>query len=542
MNKKLISIAAIVVAVIAGGLFFANYASTQVEELAKTKLTKAGFTLKDVNYNFFTQTLTLKNVEYPHEKNHFKVINTADEVIVSGISKDNFFADENDLPFICDSIAVKNNKTVFYAYDNEELEATVESFVLDEPQANIKKIKTLYKTKPFSKEYFQSILDIKYKNLSADNIHMHAFKGSTSQATFHIKNFTSSLQDNNKLYAKYDSINTETSPLNVKVGLFEIKDLQLPSAEFLEKLTSIALRLNELESTGAIENDESAIAEYETLSGDIDGLITGFKEIPFSNLAIENVQFDFNEVSKLASNPILLKKLNLAYNKNQDTAKIVSTIQDLALASEPLEGAITPAAYKLLQEKLPQGIIFSGENTRVFNEKTQEFSDKTELSVQDLAKLDMNFSGTCPSLLLTDFPVLTFDDFLYGNLENYMEAYQKIKVGNFGFKFDGNKFLDLIYEFGTLETGLSKDLLKQIAIQNLKEFQAAGASMLIDPENDANSEQIITDINNIVQALLKTLEQTGIFGMDITFDPQVTLYDLLFTDKIPNYMLKVSAE
>lgn len=541
MNKKLISIAAIVIVVIAGGLFFANYASTQVEELAKTKLAKAGFVLKDVNYNFFTQTLTLKNVEYPHEKNHFKVINTADEVIVSGISKDNFFADENDLPFVCDSIAVKNNKTVFYAYDNEELEATVESFVLEDPQANIKKIKTLYKTKPFSKEYFQSILDIKYKNLSADNIHMHAFKGSTSQATFHIKNFTSALQDDNKLYAKYDSISTETSPLNVKVGQMEIRDLQLPSAEFLEKFTALALRINELESTGAIENNESAIAEYETLSGDIDGLITNFKELPFSNFSIDNVEFDINEVPRLASNPILLKKINLAYDNNQDTQKIVFTIQDLALANEPFQGFVTPGAYKLLQEKLPQGIIFSGENTRTFNKKTQEFSDETDISVQDLAKLGMNVSGTCPSLLGTT-PSFSFDDFLYGNLEPYMEVYKDIKVASFGFKFDGNKLLDLIYEFGTLETGIPKEQLKQIAIQNLKEFQSTDPSILLGTDDAADSEKMIADINNIAQALLKTLEQTGIFGMDITFNPQISVYDLLFSDDIPDHTLKVSAE
>lgn len=541
MNKKLISIAAIVIAVIAGGLFFANYASTQVEELAKTKLAKAGFVLKDVNYNFFTQTLTLKNVEYPHEKNHFKVINTADEVIVSGINKDNFFADENDLPFVCDSIAVKNNKTVFYAYDNEELEATVESFVLEDPQANIKKIKTLYKTKPFSKEYFQSILDIKYKNLSADNIHMHAFKGSTSQATFHIKNFTSSLQDDNKLYAKYNSISTETSPLNVKVGQMEIRDLQLPSAEFLEKFTSLALRINELESTGAIENNESAIAEYETLSGDIDGLLTNFKELPFSNFSIDNVEFDINEVPRLASSPILLKKINLAYDNNQDTQKIIFTIQDLALANEPFQGFVTPGAYKLLQEKLPQGIIFSGENTRVFNKKTQEFSDETDISVQDLAKLGMNVSGTCPSLLGTT-PSFSFDDFLYGNLEPYMEVYKDIKVANFGFKFDGNKLLDLIYEFGTLETGIPKEQLKQIAIQNLKEFQSTDPSVLLGTDDAADSEKMIADISNIAQALLKTLEQTGIFGMDITFNPKISVYDMLFSYDIPNYTLKVSAE
>lgn len=539
MNKKLISIAAIVVAVIAGGLFFANYASTQLEELAKTKLTEAGFSLKDVNYNFFTRTLTLKNVEYPHEKNHFKVINTADEVIVSGISKDSFFADENDLPFICDSIAVKNNKTVFYAYDNEELEATVESFVLEEPQANIKKIKNLYKTKPFSKEYFQSILDIKYSSLTADNIHLHAFKGSTSQATFHIKSFASSLREGNKLYAKYDSVSTETSPLNMKVGQMEIRDLQLPSAEFLEKFTSIALRINELESTGAIENDESAIAEYEKLSDDIDGLITNFKELPFSNFSVDNVEFDINEIPRLASSPILLKKINLAYDNSQDTKKIVFTLQDLAFANEPFQSTITPGAYKLLQEKLPQGIVFSGENTRVFNEKTQEFSDSTKVSVQDLADLSVNVSGTCPSLLLAEFPSLDFDDFLYGNIENYREPYQKISIGNFGFKFDGNKLLDLIYEFGTLETGIPKEQLKQIAVQNLKEFQSVDPSLLFGADN---SEQMAADINNIAQALLKTLEQTGIFGMDVTFTPRVTLYDLLFSNSIPNYTLKVSAE
>lgn len=534
MNKKITIGLAVLILLLGGGYFFANSLNREIEELAQNTLKNNNIQTEDVKYNIFSQSLSLKNVTFVYSHNSMKMDNKADEILVKGISKDNFIASAGDDALVCDEIEFKNLTSRYYAYDNEELETVTENISIAKPMLNIRQLLTLHKSAPFSEEYFQCLLDTKHDGIKIANLKMQAFKGSESQAVISIKNTELPPYNGEKFDMVYSGFSVTSPAINFDIAEILLEGVELPDAKSLAVFSKTAVRLNELERSGVLEDDPESFIEYENLSNQLLEQLAAVSATPFSTVKISDSRFYFNEIEQVAKIPVILKELSYKFDENDKELVVTSSLKDLTIAKEYLNNLASPACNTLIAEKFAQGLVIGGQSTASFSKETGEFFNDGMLSVPTLAEISAKAEGIIPS---KDKNAFLFNLQKLGaelSEDELFKVLEDTQIKGIEVRYDDKGLIDFSYQILSAETGLPKENIKQASLTQLEQTKSFMISQ--------NSENIDKDIAKIIDTLIQTIDKTGKFFAKISFDPACSLADILLMEKIPAYTLDAKAE
>lgn len=533
MNKKITIGIAAVLLLLCGGYFIANSLNKELEELAKNALAKHNIETGEVKYNIFNQSLALKNVKFVYSHNAMKMDNKADEILVKGISKDNFLASAGEEALVCDEIEFNNLTSSYYAYDNEELETTTKNISITKPMLNIKELLNLHKSAPFSEEYFQCLLDTKHEGIQINDLKMRAFKGSESQAVITIKTADLPPFKGEKFDIMYTGLSVTSPALNFDIADILLEGFTLPDAKSLSEFSKTAVRLNELERSGVLEDDPESFIEYENLSNQLLDQLSAIAKTPFSTVKFTNSRFFFNEIAQVADKPVTIKEIAYYFNETDKELSINSSLQGLTVAKEYLNNLASPACNSLIAEKFAEGLTLSGESQASFNKESGEFKNNAVLSVPSLADLQGSANGIIAN---KDKNAFLFNIQELGtdfSEEELLAFLDNIKIQDIAVKYEDKGLIDFSYQVLSAETGFPIDNLKQSSLVQLKQIK-----MLMTQQDDPFNKDIV----KIIDTLALTLDKTGKFFANVRFDPVYSLTDMLLMDTIPHYTLDVKAE
>lgn len=534
MNKKITIGLIVLVLLLGGGYFFADYLNREVEELAQKTLANNNIQTEEVKYDIFSQSLSLKNVTFVYSHNAMKMDNKADEILIKGVNKDNFIASADDDALVCDEIEFKNLTSRYYAYDNEELETATEIISIAKPMLNIKQLLNLHKSAPFSEEYFQCLLDIKHDGIKIANLKMQAFKGSESQAVISVKNTELPPYKGEKFDMVYSGLSVASPAINFDIAEILLEGVKLPDAKSLAVFSKTAVRLNELERSGVLEDDPESFIEYENLSNQLIEQLAAISATPFSTVKISDSRFYFNEIAQVAQIPVVLKELSYQFYESDKELVITSSLKDLTIAKEYLNNLASPACNSLIAEKFAQGLVIGGQSTASFNKETGDFHNNAILSVPNLADISAKAEGIIPN---KDQNAFLFNlQGLNSELDNeeLSNILDNTHIKNAEIRYDDKGLIDFSYQVLSAETGLPKENIKQASLMQLEQIKSFMLSQA--------SGNFDKDLAKIIDTLFQTIDRTGKFFAKISFDPACSLTDILLMEKIPAYSLDVKAE
>lgn len=536
MNKKILwgLIALLILA--GGGYFYVNKINTQVEEIAKVTLTHNNITHADVKYNCLDKTLAIKKVVFPYSDNEVKIDNSADEIIIKGINADSFKKASEDNVILCDEIQFNAIKSTVYAYGNEELITTTDQISIKKPLLNLLKLISLHRTAPYSEEYFQNLLDIRHNGITFQNISMQAFKGSSSEASFSVKNIAFPAYTGDTFDIAYHDINIQSKPLNLNFEKIELKNIALPTAKYLAEISQTVMRLNELERSSEFENNPSAILEYEMLSDLLINKLFNYPRMPFlEEVKILNSAIYLNEIEEVAQSPITLKELSYLFDENDTALKVNSTVKELTLAKEFLKNIVSPESLELFTEKFAKGMIFSLSQTAELTKESGQFSQDAQFSVQELASLSAQVGGKIlnkdKNLFLLNYNIL-LEEMTFEELD---EVLQNLSLNVLEFNYTDTGFIDFAFKIAANETGFPANALKEEILASLQSeidsFRESEGVTIIDKE-----------IVKILETLIETIKSTGKFLVKVTLADEMSLKKLLDMETVPAYTFEVSAK
>lgn len=530
MKKKLTYAAAFVLVLAVGGYFFIQKINKEIEEFVKNSLSKHNIEVSEVKYNFFSQTLSLKNLNLVYDNNSLKLENSVDEILIKGISKDNFIASANDDALICDEIEFKNLASKFFAYNNEEMATTTESIRISKPMLNIRHLVELYKSAPFSEEYFQHLLDIKYDGATITNMNTHAYKGSASQAEINVKSIAFPPYNGTTFDIVYSDLALKSSPVNMNIGGIVLEGFSVPSAKTLSDFTQTVLRLNELERSGALEDDPQSFLEYEKLSNNLLEQISNLTVKPLDNIKITDISCYLNEIPEFADTPVSLKEFSYQFNENEKEISVASQVQDLILDKKFLLLLASPASAKIISEKFNENLKLSVSSSSAFVKESGEFTNTVTAGVPNLSDVKCQTNGLVANkdknVFLYNFKDLTKDI----SLDELFDELDLILMKKIQISYEDKGLIDFAYQVLSAETGLPKESIKYVTLSELN-----GMKQMAKESNDS-------DMANIIDTLIQTIEKTGKFYADITFDRNYSLNELLATETIPEYTVTTKAE
>lgn len=536
MNKKILWGLIALLLIAGGGYFYVNKINAQVEEIAKATLAHNNITHSDVKYNCLGKTLTIKNVVFPYSDNEVKIDNSADEIIIKGINADSLKKTSEDKVLLCDEIQFNTIKSTVYAYGNEELITTTDQISIKKPLLNLLKLISLHRTAPYSEEYFQHLLDIRHNGITFQNISIQAFKGSSSEASFMVKNIAFPAYTGGTFDIAYHDINIQSKPLNLNFEKIELKNIALPTAKYLAEISQTVMRLNELERSSEFENNPSAILEYETLSELLINKLFNYPHVPFlEEVKILNSAIYLNEIEEVAQSPITLKELSYLFDENDTALKVNSTVNELTLAKEFLKNIVSPESLELFTEKFANGMVFSLNQSAELTKETGHFTQDTQFSVRELARLSAQVGGKIlnkdKNLFLANYNML-FDDMTFEQLD---EILQNLSLNALEFNYTDTGFIDFAFKIAANETGFPADALKD---EILAALQAE-----IDSFRESEDVTIIDkEIISILETLIETIKSTGKFLVKVTLADEMSLKKLLDLETVPTYKFEVSAQ
>lgn len=538
MNKKILSGLAVLLVILAGGYFYANTINSQVEEIAEQTL--AGYDIKHstVKYNCFNKTLTIKDIAFPYGSQNIKIDNTAEEMLIKGVNADSFKKDTDETMLLCKELIFNTVKSTVYAYDNEELETTTKKISIKKPVLNLQKLISLHTTMPYSEEYFQNILNIRHDGIVFDNINMQAFKDSENNMSFAIDTIEFPAFRENNFDIFYKNINITSNPIDIKAAEIALQNIALPTAKYLATLSKTIIRLNELERYLDYTNDNLSLLEYEKLSE----MLLSQLSYPYqsktpliSNIKIAGVAFSFNEIDEIAKSPITIKELAYAINEDDKTLTIDSTLEQLIIANDFLQHAVTPASLEIFKQKFTNGMIISLGHNAEYAKETGLYTQDTKLSVDNLADLTAKLAG---SVINKDKSVFlsNYNPFLSGLTDVDLDKIiNTVTLKKLQVSYADTGFIDFAFKIAAQETGMPADKVKEQVLATLE----------LEKNNIADIEERTTfdnDVIKVIDTLIETINNTGKFLMNITFDDDLTLNELYYATDVPAYTLEVDAK
>lgn len=533
MKKKILYAAAALLILAAGGFFLTNKICREIEELAKNTLAKNNIETAEVKYTFFSQTLSLKNIKFVYARNSLKMDNSADEILIKGISKDNFLASAHDEALVCDEIEFKNLASKFFAYNNEEMATKTESLRIAKPMLNIKQLLALHKTAPFSEEYFQCLLNVKHDGVQIDNIAMQAFKGSASQAVVKAKSVVLPPFSGKTFDISYSGLALSSSPLNMDIAEVQLQGFAIPDAATLSGFSSTVVRLNELERSGALEDDPQSFTEYEELSEKLLDYLADITKKPFSLITVRGLSCYLNEIPEFADKPLSMKEFTYRFDENDKEINIVSDMQDFTVHKDFLTMLASPASAKVVDGKFLDGLKLSLSTSSTFNKENGEFSNNLRAAVPNLADTQFRFSGFIgnkdKNIFLYSFKNLNE----YTSADELLAQLSQIFIKDAQLSYEDKGLIDISYEILSAETGLPKENIKQATLAELE-----AAKLFMSQDNTPADKDFV----KIADTLIQTIDKTGKFFANLTFVKKYSLNELLTADGFPEYTLETKAE
>lgn len=530
MKKKLTYAAALLLVLAVGGYFLVQKLNREIEELAQASLAKNNIETSEVKYNFFSQTLSLKNIKFVYGHKSMKMDNSADEILIKGISKDNFIASAHDDALVCDEIELKNLSSKFFAYDNEEMATTTESIRISNPMLNIKHLLELHKSSPFSEEYFQCFLNIKHNGITINNMKAHAYKGSESQAVIAVKSVVFPPYDGTNLNIAYSGLSLTSSPVNMDIGEILLEGFTVPDAKTLSDFSKTIVRLNELERSGALEDDPQSFIEYEKLSDNLIAHLSKITAKPLDHIKISDISCYLNEIPEFANTPISLKEFSYHFSENEKEISIASKMLDLSIDKEFLKLLASPASAKVLSEKFAESLKLSASSSSTFTKASGEFKNTVTAGVPNLSDVKCQVNGFIANkdknVFLYNFKDLANEP----SIEELFAELDLILLRQIQLSYEDKGLIDFAYQVLSAETGLPKESIRHTTLAELNSIK------------EMAKETDDKDIADIINTLIQTIDKTGKFFADITFGKNYSLNELLTAQTLPEYTITTKAE
>ena len=540
MSKKIIIGIAALAILGGGGYIFTESINSQVETITSEKLDSYGIKHSSVDYNMFSQTLKIHDIEatYKEQDKDANISSSIKEITIKGISKDVINNNSFDSTLICDQLSLTDYKIIFSLYGNEELVSTIGHFNVDSPKLNIKELINLHKTDRFSEKYFQTILDFKHNGINYKDINFDIKKGSEDIAQLAIADFIVAPSESNKTNIDYNNIAFTADTAKLTIEKFNIKDMALPTAKHLAKLTQLAMQLNEIEISEANQDSTQALVEYEYLSKELLLELTKITNIPFASTSIENVNLTLSELSSVVTKPISLDKFTINIEETDKNVTLDSSYGNITIPHEYFTILPINAVNTLVADKFKNGFILHGTNKKVYDKETKILNDESTLSANELATIGVK---SIAKLLEKDYAFIltgdTFNSFLLNTNEDLPNA---IKLSEVEFSYLDEGLIDFSYLIAEKTLGMKKEDLKQLLINELEHFKTYS---IIEEENEENIKtQETKDIELVVEKLLDFLiNDKKEFITNIKFNKPYTFAELLSID-YPEMTLDISTK